>query len=89
MNSGDEQPRTHLWNAVVRRLKKIIRDAVSNVSAATAHPKPAEPIHYMGLLDQIPQHDRLRFDTYNDIVELSEGIAIMSVSEGMFIPICD
>ena len=37
---------THLWKAVVRRLKNMISVVVSNVSAATAQPKPAEPIHY-------------------------------------------
>ena len=43
---GTDVRKTHLWKAVVRRLKNMISVVVSNVSAATAQPKPAEPIHY-------------------------------------------
>ena len=46
IHQGLNVEETHLWKAVVRRLKNMISVVVSNVSAATAQPKPAEPIHY-------------------------------------------
>ena len=82
----------HLWKSVVHRFKKMIRDVVSNASAATAHPKPADPIHYRSHFDHIPQNKGLQLNTYSYIVELSECDhfkTIGSVREGTFVPIRD